>query len=470
MLNHSQWKKLFVMGVFLSAVPMSPQRSTVSNMPIFRPAVPYASGGSVPTSIAIADVNGDCKADVVVANEASNSVAVLLGKGDGSFRPAVSYVPGGIFTESVGVNDVNGDGKPDLLVAIACGSSLGDCSGLVGVLLGNGDGTFKPAVNYGSGGQTADSVASADVNEDGNPDLLVANECGVIAASCPPDANGGIGVLLGNGDGTFQPAVTYDAGGGSTRSLAVADVNGDGNPDLLLANCGRSDCAIPSTVGVLLGNGDGTFQPAVSYGTGCCNSISIAVADVNGDGKPDLLVANACSIVQFACLGEGSVAVLLGNGDGSFQSAVTYGSGGLSTFSVATADVNGDRKPDLLVTNACEGPSNCANGSVGVLLGVGDGTFLPAASYNSGGPEARFVAVADVNRDRRPDLLVANSFGDSVGVLLNNTPFCHHSRGHDCFHDSDSSKACERKHGAGEREDGASEREHGASYRFREDH
>jgi hypothetical protein len=393
--------------------------SSQPTSPLFLPAVTYVSGGFGATSIAISDVNGDGKLDLVVANEGSSAVAVLLGNGDGSFRPAVSYVPGGIFTESVAVADMNGDGKPDLLVASRCASSTGDCSGLVGVLLGNGDGTFQPAVTYGSGGQGADSVAVADVNGDGKPDLLVANECGVIGPYCPENDNGVIGVLLGNGDGTFQAAVTYDSGGGSTRSLAAADVNGDGKPDLLVANCGRGGCAA-SNLGVLLGNGNGTFQPAVSYSTGCCNSLSVAVRDVNGDGKPDLLVANACSIFQFTCTGPGTVGVLLGNGDGTFQAAVTYGSGGLGTFSVAAADVNGDGKPDLLVTNLCALP-NCTNGRVEVLLGFGDGTFLPAVGYSSGGYDARFVAVADVNGDGKPDLVVANSSSNNIGVLLNNT-------------------------------------------------
>jgi hypothetical protein len=235
-------------------------RATVqdSSLP-FLPAVTYNSGGSTPVSIAVADLNGDSNFDLVVANQDSSAVAVLLGNGDGTFQTAESYSSGGIFTESVAVADVNGDGKPD---------------------------------------------------------LLVANE------------NSVLGVLLGNGDGTFQAVVTYDSGGGSSRSLAVADVNGDGKPDLVVANCGTNDCTGFSTASVLLGNGDGTFQTAVSYPSGCCNSLSIAVADVNSDGNPDLLVANACTIVSFACLGHGTVGVLLGNGDGTFRSVVTYGSGG----------------------------------------------------------------------------------------------------------------------------------------------
>jgi hypothetical protein len=183
-------------------------RATIPNSSLsFLPAVTYNSGGSTPVSIAVADLNGDSNIDLVVANQDSSTVAVLLGNGDGTFQTAESYSSGGIFTESVAVADVNGDGKPDLLVAINCTSSV-DCSGLVAVLLGNGDGTFHPAVAYSSGGQSAESVAVADVNGDGKPDLLVANICASLG-SC---TIGTVDVLLGFGDGTFLPAVGYSSG------------------------------------------------------------------------------------------------------------------------------------------------------------------------------------------------------------------------------------------------------------------
>src|SRR5882672_7672491 len=128
------------------------------------------------------------------------------------------------------------------------------------------------------------------------------------------------------------------------------------------------------------------FLPAVTYNSGGQGAMSVAVADVNGDGKPDLVVPNACSS-SIGCSNTGPVGVLLGNGDGSFQPAVTYGSGGVTSSgigSVAIADVNGDGKPDLVVTNACGADSNCTNGSIGVLLGKGDGGFQPAVTYGSG--------------------------------------------------------------------------------------
>ena len=405
---HSQWKKLFIvvpvlLAVFcLAATPTSRQRPLGSNTPLFLPAVPYSSGGSGAHSTAAAYLNGDGKVDLAVANTDSNTVGILLGSGDGTFKPAVTYDSGGDPT-SVEEADVNGDGKPDLVVA-------NYNSATVGVLLGNGDGTFQTVVTYGSGGKFAWSVAVADVNGDGKPDLLVTNQC-VNISDC---AHSSVGVLLGNGDGTFQAAVTYDSGGVSALWVTVVDVNGDGKPDLSVANFNTG------TVGVLLGNGDGTFQSAISYSSGGDGAYSVAVADVNNDGKPDLVVANSDS---------NTVSVLLGNGDATFQSAVSYASGGSQDRSVAVADVNGDGKPDLLVANACAGSGDCANGVVGVLLGKGDGTFQAAVTYESGGFAAQRIAVADVNADGRPDLLVANcgpngaTFCGSgvVGVLLNNT-------------------------------------------------
>ena len=390
----------------------------------FANAVTYGSGGSEAYSLAVADVNGDGKPDLVVANANGDTVGVLLGNGDGTFQTAVTYRLGGYHATSVVVADVNGDGKPDLLVA-SCGSGSNCANGTVSVLLGNGDGTFQTAVGYASGGSGATSVAVRDLNGDGKPDLVVGNYC--VNSSC---VNGVVGVLLGNGDGTFQTAVTYPSDGILAFSVAVADVNGDGKPDLLVANLLNNN-STAGLVSVLLGNGDGTFQTAVTYDSGGYEALSLAVADVNGDGKFDLLVANAC--VNGNNCDNGAVGVLLGNGDGTFQAAVGYGSGGNDVAgavvgSVTVADVNGDGWPDVLVANKCgEIGGTCrTDGTVGVLLGNGDGTFQTAVTYDSGSYNATSVAVADVNRDGKPDLMLANYCGDSscqtdgtVGVLIN---------------------------------------------------
>ena len=289
------------------------------------------------------------------------------------------------------VADVNRDGKPDLVVANVCASSNCTNGGVVGVLLGNGDDTFQAAMSYDSGGQDAESVAVADVNGDGKPDLVVAN------------GNGSVGVLLGNGDGTFQAAMSYDSGGTSASSVAVADVNGDGKPDLVVANsCASSDCANGS-VGVLLGNGDGTFQAAVSYSSGGLYTDAVVLGDVNRDGKLDMVLA---SEYASSSVTNGSVEVLLGNGDGTFQAVLNTSTPtpleGIR--SLAMADFDGDGKLDLAV-----GAGNV------LLLGNGDGTFQTPIVLGAGGPG---IAVGDFNRDGKPDLAVGG-----ITVLLNISVF-----------------------------------------------
>ncbi len=395
--------------------------SMVPGAPLFLPAVAYASG-FVTTSVAVGDINGDGKPDLLVASlsishavfnsKGIGTTLVLLNNGDGTFRAVGNYGSDASFTTSVAIADVNGDGKPDMVVSDLCG--FANCQqrtgGTVTVRTGNGDGTFAGGdFVYGSGGDGPGSVQVADVNGDGKPDLVVANSCD---AACDV-ATGVVGVLLGNGDATFQPAVSYSSGGIHAESVAVADVNGDGKPDLVVAN----ECATPAncpgavdgSVGVLLGNGNGTFQTAVAYDPGGTVSRSVWAADVNGDNKVDIVVAN----------GSDTVGVLLGNGDGTFQAAITYPSSA-DNMSIAVADVNQDGKPDLIVTNGSQ---------LAVLLGNGDGSFQAGVTTDSGGIDTSGLAVADLNGDGRPDAVVANQcFNNnpncphgSVGVLLNNT-------------------------------------------------
>jgi hypothetical protein len=322
----------------------------------FQPIVTYDLGNYPATSMAVADVNGDGKADVVMT--VSLSVSVLLGKGDGTFQPPVAYDPGGCVQVSpcangVAVADVNGNGKLDLVVS-------NTYSGTVGILLGRGDGTFKTAVTYGAGGSGPGPISVGDLDGDGKLDIAVANM---------GDTPGTVGVLLGNGNGTFRQAVSYVSGGWQVSGLAVADVNGDGKPDVLVSNCAQGDTCNgvnEGLVGVLLGNGDGSFQQVVTYDSGGNGALSVALADVNGDGKPDLLAGNRCA---GSCLETliGGLDVLLGNGDGTFQVAETYSSGNAQPASIAVADLNGDGQPDVVAANI----NYFKGGTVGVLLHAG---------------------------------------------------------------------------------------------------
>jgi hypothetical protein len=374
----------------------------------------YDSGGFAATSVAVGDVNRDGIPDIVVTNcgnlaseacPSEGAVGVLLGNGDGTFEAAVSYDSGGDYPKSVAIADVNGDGIPDLVVANyegASGSPEGE--GVIGVLLGNGDGTFQTAVTFDPGGIQTNSVAVADVNGDGKPDMVVAENVSGVPC-CSPSY---VGVLLGNGNGTFQPAQIYSAGGYVGASVAVADVNGDGIPDVLLASycltlnndtCATSD----GTIGVLLGVGNGTFQPVVNYDAGGRFTDSVITADMNGDGIPDIVVAN--DLCQSNTTEAGAVAVLLGNGNGTFQSALIDVTPLKSPLWVSVADFNGDGILDVLFA-----PDSGGMETTEILLGNGDGTFESSlleygfGIYGTGVS----VAAADVNGDGRPDIVVAN--------------------------------------------------------------
>ena len=237
----------------------------------FQAHVDYQTGPRS-TWVAAGDFNLDGKLDIAVANYGpaftTGSVSILLGKGDGSFQGRVDY-PAGVNPIGVIVGDFDSDGAMDLAV--------GDNNFPQGVsvLPGNGDGTFQSATHY----QTQHGPRSgivADMNLDGNLDLAFA----------PYDGTGAVGVyiFMGNGDGTFQPEVSYGAGAGA-NSVTGADFNGDGLLDLAVANFESSN------VSVLLGQGDGTFQSHVDYPAGS-GPAQLGIGDFNGDGMLDLAVAN----------------------------------------------------------------------------------------------------------------------------------------------------------------------------------
>ena len=340
---------------------------------LFKPVQTYLSGGVRAGSVVAADVNGDGKMDIVVSNYSScdtclnGSVGILLGNGDGTFQAAQTYDTGGNGASEIAVADVNGDGKLDVVVANVCATGIpcdgNSTTGSVAVLLGKGDGTFRPAQVFSSGNQISRYLVLGDFNGDGRLDVVVADGCG----GC---GHQNFSVLLGKGNGTFQSAHTYSLGG-EAMGIAAADVNGDGKLDIVAGL--ESEGGAPNAPAVLLlGKGDGTFSdPQTLYPAGAYP----ALADMNGDGKLDLVVATPCSDVKCT---KGGVGILLGNGDGSFQPLQTYGSGGYDADFVAIGDVNRDGKLDVFVANYSN-PSQ-----VGALLGAGDGTLSPVQLSNPG--------------------------------------------------------------------------------------
>ena len=415
---------VFLLCVFVFFMAHEVWASTLN----FAVPVRYSPGGNGPNGAVVADLNGDGKLDVVVSDWCVNNtvpcpngaVGVLLGNGDGTLRAAVTYNSGGIYATGLAVGDLNGDGKPDIVV-VNCGNASGNqcvgSGGNAGILFGNGDGTFQPAVTItlGGGGYGAIAAAIADVNGDGKSDLVVAGDC----------ATGGCGgVFLGNGNGTFQPEIPFGSAGLIAFSLAVGDVNGDGKLDAVIGNqCAQSLCN-SSTVGVALGNGDGTFQPAVAYNSGGIYPDGVAIADL-GNGKADIVIANSSTSTT---VNQGDVGVLIGNGDGTFQPVVAYPASLFGAAAIKVADMDGDGKLDVIVVNCSATSGSCqgGNGDVGILLGNGDGTLKPVVTFPPGGSAPYAVAIGDLNGDSKPDIVTGNCIGascgqgpGSVGVLLN---------------------------------------------------
>ena len=282
-----------------------------------------------PDFVALGDFNNSGNVGLAVADSQDENVTILFGNGDGTFTPSSAFVyTAGQPVTALAVGDFMGNGKLDMAVTNAISGLL------LNILLGNGDGAFNqapiPATGYVS---TAYMPAVGDFNHDGKLDLAVTG-AGVTGAQ-----DNEVTILLGNGDGTFTASSNSTfATGAAPQAISVADFNGDGKLDLAIANYQDGSLTI------LLGKGDGTFMPAsgspVAVGKG---PYAIAVADLNGDGKLDLAVANYL---------DNTLTILLGKGDGTFTpaSGSTFAVGNGPT-SIAVGDFNGSGRLGLAVTN-----------------------------------------------------------------------------------------------------------------------
>jgi hypothetical protein len=353
-------------------------------------AVPFGTNFG-PGGMGVADFDGDGKLDLVTADSGApfgvtvGSISVLLSNGKDMFAARTDYSVGGENVtgaySGIAAAALTGNGKPDLVVPITYAYPYE-----ISILMNKGNGTFKPFVSYPLP-TGAIAVAAGDFNNDHKPDIVVANGNGT----------GFITVLLNSGTGTF-PTYTQYSINGISAGLAVGDFNKDGNLDIVATNGSQS------TISVLLGNGTGAFPSFATYPTGS-SPYGVTVGDFNGDGWPDIAVANESS---------GTVSILINKADGTgtFLPKVDYAAaGGGAPLTLAAGSFRGNGIIDLAVA------TNSAFGGIEVLLGKGDGTFQTAVPYDTLN-NANGVVVGDFNNDGNLDMAVSiASAGSAFGFV-----------------------------------------------------
>jgi hypothetical protein len=375
---------LFMLALSAPSCNAHPQRSAGSERSLFTPAPGFPLDiGNRPNDIAVGDWNKDGKLDVATCN-LGNTVTIMLGNGHNGFTPAAGS-PINLAANMIAVGDVNNDGNPDLAL------TEHDSFGVV-VLLGSGDGRFAPArlspfVAHQGAKAHNHGLALSDLNEDGNLDITTSNQ----------DDNS-VSVLLGNGRGSFMQAVGSPfAVGRAPYPHAIGDVNKDGHLDIVTPNVGSNN------VSVLLGNDKGSFTAAAKSPYAVeTRPYYIAIGDVSGDGKPDLITTHDDISL---------ISTLLGDGRGGFTLAPKSPFDlGLRAFKLVAFDVNRDARMDIIVGTE-------ASDSVTVLLGDALGGYTPAAgSPYRAGRNPRIV-IGDVNNDGKADIITANNGASDITVL-----------------------------------------------------
>jgi hypothetical protein len=345
----------------------------------------YSTGNnSSPQYICASDLNNDSRMDIVTANRGSDSVGVLLGYGNGTFATVTTYSTGiGSAPWWVALGDVNNDNRLDIISANTGSSSIG-------ILLGHSNGTFATVVtNSIDIGSTLYSVAVGDVNNDNRTDIVI-----------PLFSTYNVGVLFGYGNGTFGEITLYSTGYNSYPiSIALADLNGDNHLDIIVTNNGADN------LGIFLGYGNGTFEAQNTYSTGSASQpYSVIVADFNNDNLSDI----AATLFAYD-----EVVIFFGYGNGSFQLARTYSTGfGSHPYGIAVVDFNNDKQLEIVV-------ALWGTGSVAILTEYHAAEFINQTTYSTGAaPQPYSVAIDDFNNDNRSDIVVANSGTDNLGILL----------------------------------------------------
>jgi hypothetical protein len=365
-------------GTHTLAILLGYGNGTFGNM------IMYSTGfEAFPIFVTVGYFNNDRILDIAVANFRIDNIAIFLGYGNGSFGGVGTYSSGtGSDPSAIAVADFNHDNQLDLAVANSETNN-------VGILFGNGDGTFTGVVTYSAGFQShPDSIIVGDVNHDHWLDIIVADS-----------TSDNVVLLLGYENGTFGGVISYsDQSFSNPSGLALGDENYDNNIDIIVTNFGTDN------VGILLGQGNGSFVLGRSYSlTSGSDPKGVVLGDFNNNGRWDIVVAES---------GTGSINLLVRYIAAEFQSEKVYTTGsGSHPYSVATGDFNNDNNSDVVVANS-------GSDSVGIFLGYGDGSFAPQTNYFVGfESNPQHVAVVDYNQDHQLDILTANSNGNSVGVL-----------------------------------------------------
>jgi hypothetical protein len=351
----------------------------------FSKQMTYSTGSrSNPWGIVIADLNNDSQLDIVVTNYWSNSIGVFMGFGNGTFSSQTIYSTGSNSAPvSVAIGDFNNDSHLDIVVANPSANNIG-------IFFGYGDGIFSSQFTYFTGsGSSPNSVAIGDLNDDRQPDIVVANY-----------QSNNVGIFLGLGNGTFSIQTIYSTGNKSSPiTVVVADCNNDNRLDIVVANYGAS------TINVLFGSGDGTFPTETTYSTGTNSGpLWVTVGDFNNDNQLDIAIVNYNS---------NNIGIFLGCFNGTFFNELTYSTGDNSQPStLAIGDFNSDDRLDILTTNY-------GVNDVGLFLGYVSETFLSAPSYSTGlSSQLVYTVVEDFDKDSKLDIAVADNGTNNIIIVF----------------------------------------------------